>query len=155
MDHYYQILGLENRLGDAISAADLRQAYRQALLLHHPDKQTTRSDNKDVPSVDTITLAYKTLLDPKLRQEYDRELKSSGDAPNKINTRHTGMETIDLEELEMNEDADVWTRPCRCGSRPAFVVTEAELDKNVEYGELITGCKGCSLWLKVLFSVED
>ncbi|CAK4029761.1 Hypothetical predicted protein [Lecanosticta acicola] len=159
---YYRILGLQDTSpGDVISPADLRQAYKHALLLHHPDKQNLPSGKADkgVPSVDDITEAYKTLLHPKLRVEYDRGRRTAnaadGDSAGKVHTRHTGMETVDLDELAMDEDEGTWIRPCRCGSKPAFVITEGELEKNIEYGELITGCKGCSLWLKVLFSVAD
>lgn len=85
-----------------------------------------------------------------------------------IATRHTGMEIVDLEELDFegggleNENENdatatenIWKRACRCGSIPAFVVTEAELEKAADEGELVTGCKGCSLWLKVMFTVDD
>lgn len=39
--------------------------------------------------------------------------------------------------------------------RWGYVVTEDELEKNLEDRELIVGCRGCSLWLRVLFSVEE
>ncbi|KAK4615518.1 Diphthamide biosynthesis protein 4 [Fulvia fulva] len=161
--NYYQILGLDNsRNGKPLPASEVRQAYKQALLYHHPDKQaggTARASiGSQVPSIDDITKAYKVLSDPASRSEYDRELRlqrPEDDEMGKLNTRHTGMETVDLEELDFDEDSECWTRPCRCGNQPAFVISEAELEKNADYGELVTGCKGCSLWLKVLFSVAD
>lgn len=72
-----------------------------------------------------------------------------------IPTLHAGIETVDFEDLVFNADHGKWTRSCRCGSDPAYVVSESELEKNIEYGKLIAGCKGCSHWLKVLFTVED
>lgn len=158
---FYQVLGLdEKRNGREINAAELKQAYKRALLVHHPDKQPSSlaTSGATKATIDVITQAFKTLADPELRAEYDRDqrlrVEDGDELSAKRNTRHTGMETVDLEDLDFVEPSEMWTRPCRCGSEPAFVVTEAELEKNVEYGELIVGCKGCSLWLKVLFSVE-
>ncbi|KAF2212873.1 hypothetical protein CERZMDRAFT_40395 [Cercospora zeae-maydis SCOH1-5] len=159
LDHY-QLLGLsEMRNASSISPDELRQAYKRALLSYHPDKHspdTPRSSEHTTVTVDEIAEAYKVLGDPVLRAQYDQELANAASSdPPALNTRHTGMEVVDLEELDADDHASMWTRPCRCGSEPAFVVTEAELEKNVEFGELITGCKGCSLWLKVMFTVDD
>ena len=164
MEHY-SILGLEHRRqAPSISPLEVKQAYKRALLLYHPDKQNSTSSPvaKQVvksATVDDITLAYKTLSDSSLRAEYDRRLDSCGSwvegrSPPTATT-HTGMETVDLDELEFNEGTGIWTRKCRCGSEPAFVVTEAELEKNLDYGELAVGCNGCSLWLRVMFSAGE
>lgn len=155
---FYRILDLKPTPGHTIPTTELKRAYKQALLFYHPDKQAPsykqpKDEKTLVPTVDEITEAYKTLADPKLKNEYDLQLQNEG--VQQENTRHTGMETIDLEDLDLDESSGIWRRPCRCGSQPAFVVTETELEKNEEFGELITGCKGCSLWLKVLFGVAD
>ncbi|CZT18172.1 related to Caj1p [Ramularia collo-cygni] len=159
---FYQVLDLgDKRNGREITAAELKQAYKRALLIHHPDKQPSSlaSPGALEATVDVITQAFKTLADPILRAEYDRDQRlraEDADEPSvKRETRHTGMETVDLEDLDFEESSEAWTKPCRCGSEPAYMVTETELEKNVEYGELIIGCKGCSLWLKVLFSADD
>lgn len=157
--NFYQMLGLVEVQHDPVVTSDrLRQAYKQALLHNHPDKQTT--DHPVNPSqrltVDQISEAFKVLSDPELRSQYDRKLQLERKSGTRDEaTRHTGMETVDLEELDFNETSGTWLRDCRCGSKPAYIVTEAELEKNADFGELITGCKGCSLWLKVLFTVED
>lgn len=158
---FYQVLDLrERRNGKEIKTTELKQAYKRALLAHHPDKKPSSLALPGAmnATVDIITQAFKTLADPVLRAEYDRDqrlrVEDSDEPSGQRNTRHTGMETVDLEDLDFAETSEAWNRPCRCGSEPAFVVTESELEKNVEYGELIVGCKGCSLWLKVLFSVE-
>ncbi|EME39306.1 hypothetical protein DOTSEDRAFT_138882 [Dothistroma septosporum NZE10] len=160
-DHY-QVLDLDGRRNQRLlSPSEIRQAYKQALLYHHPDKQTDGAvrppSGRATPSIDEITNAYKVLSDPTLRADYDRELRlqRGDDDDEKVNNHRTGMETVDLEEMDLDEDRECWTRPCRCGNQPAFVITESELEKNADYGELVTGCKGCSLWLKVLFSVAD
>lgn len=169
---------------------ELRQAYKRALLHHHPDKQKKKKKPQESTSspttyppaaaatIDEITEAYRVLGNASERAKYDVELRKWKTMNNHlhhqadviITTRHTGMEIVDLEELDFegleneneNNENDatatatgIWKRACRCGSIPAFVVTEAELEKSADEGELVTGCKGCSLWLKVMFSVDD
>lgn len=166
---------------------ELRQAYKRALLHHHPDKQQKKKTQESTSSpttyppaaatIDEITEAYRVLGNASERAKYDVELRKwkmmnnhhhqqNNQADVIITTRHTGMEIVDLEELdfevgglETENDAtatgNIWKRACRCGSIPAFVVTEAELEKSADEGELVTGCKGCSLWLKVMFTVDD
>lgn len=169
---------------------ELRQAYKRALLHHHPDKQKKKKPQESTSSpttypppaaatIDEITEAYRVLGNASERAKYDVELRKWKTMNNHLHqnnhhqadviiaTRHTGMEIVDLEELDFevgleneNEDATatatgIWKRACRCGSIPAFVVTEAELEKSADEGELVTGCKGCSLWLKVMFTVDD
>ncbi|KAF2168791.1 hypothetical protein M409DRAFT_52803 [Zasmidium cellare ATCC 36951] len=159
ISNFYQILGLVNRQDDStITPEQLRQAYKQALLHHHPDKQVASrtKTHPQAPTVDEISKAYTTLSDPDTRSQYDRKLRLDGTCGRAdAATRHTGMETVDLEELNFDEVSGTWIRECRCGSKPAYVITEAELEKTADFGELITGCKGCSLWLKVLFTVEE
>lgn len=165
---------------------ELRQAYKRALLHHHPDKQKKKKPQESTSSpttyppaaaaatIDEITEAYRVLGNASERAKYDVELQKWKTMNNQhlqeadviITTRHTGMEIVDLEELDFegggleNENdatasGNIWKRACRCGSIPAFVVTEAELEKSADEGELVTGCKGCSLWLKVMFTVDD
>lgn len=170
---------------------ELRQAYKRALLHHHPDKQKKKKPQESTSSpttyppaaatIDEITEAYRVLGNASERAKYDVELRKWKTMNNHhhlhhqadviIATRHTGMEIVDLEDLDFegggleneNENAtatvtatgNIWKRACRCGSIPAFVVTEAELEKSADEGELVTGCKGCSLWLKVMFTVDD
>ncbi|CAL5873555.1 uncharacterized protein PFLUO_LOCUS7835 [Penicillium psychrofluorescens] len=114
-------------------------------------------------TIDEITTAYKTLSDPFLRADYDRvirldrakvaEREKTGDV------FHTGLEIVDLEDLACDEDGAgatmCWYRGCRCGDERGFLVTEADLEREAEHGEIVLGCRGCSLWLKVLFAVED
>lgn len=183
---------------------ELRQAYKRALLHHHPDKQKKKKPQESTSSpttyppaaatIDEITEAYRVLGNASERAKYDLELRKWKTMNNNLHhhhhqhqadvviaTRHTGMEIVDLEDLDFegggleneneNENENekyasatatatatatgIWKRACRCGSIPAFVVTEAELEKSADEGELVTGCKGCSLWLKVMFTVDD
>jgi diphthamide biosynthesis protein 4 len=149
---YYQLLGLQhNRTAAVLSSEETKAAYRRALLQHHPDKQFVKpvTNGKAVSvTVDDIALAYKVLSEPSLRAEYDRWINSqdaNGDVKNRVH--RTGLETVDLDDLTFDPASALWTRSCRCGEEKGYVVTETELQKNVEDGELIVGCKGCSLWL--------
>lgn len=155
---YYTILDLEDKRCDySLSHAELKAAYKHALLRHHPDKHIGNKFSQKVEScsitVDDIALAFKTLSEPHLRAEYDNWLASSSGTITRPS--HTGLETVDLDDLFFDQVTALWSRSCRCGEAHGFVVSEAELEKNAEDGELIVGCKGCSLWLRVLYGVEE
>jgi len=154
-DHY-DVLALTppHSTHENVTDQDVKLAYRCALLLHHPDKSKPSQASR--PTVDQITLAYKTLLNPTTRAEHDRlqALKFTSTAFFS-QASHPGLETVDLDELLYDEGEGVWYRGCRCGKERAYVVTEEELEANVGHGELATGCQGCSLWLKVTFAVAE
>ena len=150
-DHY-QILGLEVRKDDWLSFNEVKLAYKRALLLHHPDKVGGIPTEQTI-SVDDIALAFKIISDPVLRKTYDACLKTTRTSDHS-KVVHTGLETVDLDDLLYDENDGFWHRSCRCGNEGGYLVTEAELEQHADDGELITGCRGCSLWLRVLFSVE-
>ncbi|RMZ19475.1 hypothetical protein D0859_16531 [Hortaea werneckii] len=136
MSNHYERLGLAPRPRDStLSAEAIKHAYRQALLLHHPDKLQEH---------------------PELRAEYDFALlHEASNAREQGRVHQTGLETVDLDTLDFQDDSETWTRSCRCGDPKGFIVSELELEKHIDEGELTVGCRGCSLWLRVLFSVED
>ena len=163
VDHY-EVLGLQHRRDTpTLSLAEVKKAYRAAALRYHPDKASTKSTST-LPreqnfTVDHVLLAYKTLSDPSLRAEYDKVFQSVGsgvhaprvERPN----HHTGLDTVDLDDFSFDEAQGRWQRDCRCGNDVGFAVTEEELEASLHARELVVGCQGCSLWLRVLFSVED
>ncbi|OQO09027.1 hypothetical protein B0A48_05918 [Cryoendolithus antarcticus] len=152
---YYEVLGLDPSQR-SLKPEHLKAAYKRSLLTHHPDKQRSERSGHSAPSIDTIALAYKILSTPSLKSVYDQSLAEQNSAqPGSDKVFHTGLDTVDLDDLDLDEASGVWTRSCRCGDDKGFQVTEAELERNVEDGELITGCRGCSLWLRVLFGVGD
>ena len=74
--NYYHILGLTvpgpGSASPRPKGADLRRAYRNALLATHPDKKGASAAMKDgVYSVDDIKEAYLVLDDAKTSAEYD------------------------------------------------------------------------------------
>lgn len=124
--------------------------------------RTVDSNRQKTYTIDEITTAYKTLSTPSLRAEYDRALRldraKASQHRETGDVFHTGLEVVDLEDLACDEsDAEnlVWYRGCRCGDERGFLVGESELEKEAEGGEIVVGCRGCSLWLKVLFAVEN
>jgi diphthamide biosynthesis protein 4 len=141
------------------SPQTIKDAYRRALLTHHPDKSSPHSVAK--PTIDEITLAYRTLSDHLLRAAHDKEIRLR--PPQNPSQRgdervfHTGLDTVDLDDLSYDDDVRVWYRACRCGQERGFVVDEEQLEKAAERheGEVLVGCRGCSLWLRVLFAVVD
>jgi diphthamide biosynthesis protein 4 len=184
--NYYTILNLSTRKYDpTLTPSEVKAAYKRALLQHHPDKksststppQSSKPNTKNI-TIDSIALAYKILSSPSLKAEYDSHLQQTSRSRNNNNHSnsnpdfsdsedeesdkifHTGLETVDLDDLDFVEESDsskeaeTWTRGCRCGDDGGFVVTEKELEANAEEGEVIVGCRGCSLWLRVLFGVE-
>lgn len=151
---YYTILNLSTRkLDPTLSSSEVKSAYKRALLQHHPDKAT--SAPKSEITVDSIALAYKILSSPSLKASYDTGLQTSRPKDDADKVFHTGLDSVDLDDLDFDEGKEIWTRGCRCGDDSGFLVTEAELELNAEDGELITGCRGCSLWLRVMFGVEE
>ena len=57
-------------------------------------------------------------------------------------------------QLEQGETA--WTRSCRCGAASGFRIAERQLESAERRGEteVLVGCEGCSLWVRVGFAVE-
>ncbi|MCJ1406634.1 Diphthamide biosynthesis protein 4 [Ptychographa xylographoides] len=161
--NYYEVLSLPFSYSSVASVGrqDIKTAYRRALLQHHPDKsiaQDFSSLSRPRYTVDEIMTAYKVLSDPSRRRELDRRLRlqaslsaQSGDKASSL----SGLDTVDLDDLEFDSVDEIWYRRCRCGNQRGYLVTEADLEKEVEHGELITGCGGCSLWLKVVFQSVD
>lgn len=163
LDHldHYRVLDLPDPAHASNKALqnDIKIAYRRALLRHHPDKNGTQSshtNHKPTYTLDQIFLAYKTLVDPIARFEYDQSMKTldSVGSPNGKEA-HPGLETSDLDELAFDPDRSTWSKSCRCGNNTGFVINEKDLEENAEYGEIITGCGGCSLWLKVTFAIVE
>ena len=178
---HYEILNLPSPpTSSKLTPQILKLAYHKTLLRYHPDKaglaresggpheqnytQTPSPGNRQEGkgyTIDEITTAYKTLRDPSLRSEYDLSLRLAPSQRNPGGSKtpdvfHTGLEVVDLEDLAAEDGSDgmVWFRSCRCGDERGFLVTEDELEREVESGEIVLGCRGCSLWVKVLFGVE-
>lgn len=166
MSSHYEVLGLPT--SKALTPQLVKAAYRRALLQHHPDKNSSvtpiskSSSKSTVFSVDQITTAYSVLSSQKLKSDYDREFalsaKSQAQSKEGIIFR-TGVEVVDLDDLEYEEDSatgkTTWYRSCRCGDDRGYLIKEEDLEEASCDGEIYAGCMGCSLWLKVLFGVVE
>lgn len=158
--NHYEVLALPSNHSTSkdLTDKDIRHAYRRALLLHHPDKSrpSITSPRTSRYTIDAITLAYKTLINPSTRSKYDLSLITPSTAT-KVPFRpsHPGLDTVDLGDMGYDGTEQMWYRGCRCGKDGVFVITEEELELNAEYGETITPCQGCSLWLRVTFAMAE
>jgi diphthamide biosynthesis protein 4 len=167
---YYEILGLPRPSSSRqpLSSQQLKAAYRTTLLKYHPDKSLNSSApglevtarNGQVPyTVDQISKAYAVLSVPKLRFEYDHHLNLQNWAGGADQQRgeifQAGSETLDLEDLAYDEAKSIWYKSCRCGDPMGFVVRETDLQEFSDKCEIHVGCKGCSLWLRILFEVIE
>jgi diphthamide biosynthesis protein 4 len=159
---FYAILGLPPPSSNSPPSPQLlKDAYRRALLTNHPDKATDSVDATSKPSIDEITLAFRTLSSPVLRAAHDRELslrkehhsnhRAGGEA------FHTGLESVDLDDLTFDDPKSIWYRGCRCGQSRGYILEESQLEEAADAGEteVFVGCRGCSLWLKVSFAVAE
>ncbi|KAE9381673.1 diphthamide biosynthesis protein-like protein 4 [Stipitochalara longipes BDJ] len=161
MPTYYEVLGLPDALREDpdLTAHTIRNAYRRALLQNHPDKATQHAVKAAAFSIDQISEAFSTLSDRKSRAEYDRGLKQKAAQHERgVKGRdvfRTGIETVDLDDLETDEVHGIWYRSCRCGDDRGFLIKESDLEEAAEDGEISVGCRGCSLWLRVLFGVME
>jgi len=154
--NHYQILDLHSPLSgsSSLDSLALKRAYHNALLKHHPDKSLPSSPS--APSVDAIKLAFAVLSDPVTRASYDKEFLVKRPIENKImDGFRTGEEIVDLDDLEYDEIQEKWFRGCRCGEPRGYTITEDQLEREEINGnrEVLVGCTGCSLWLRVGFSI--
>ncbi|KAI0514805.1 hypothetical protein F5B22DRAFT_217416 [Xylaria bambusicola] len=137
-------------------------------------KSSSSSSSSSVPksqltyTVDQIQHAYSVLSDAAQRREYDRQLllttssssstftSISTEQKHSVSTRfHTGVETVDLDDLGFDEKTGVYFGSCRCGNERGFQFTEAQLEEYEEDLVLMVQCLDCSLWMRVLFDAVD
>jgi len=71
--------------------------------------------------------------------------------------RGTDAETEAERDGEDGGQQMEWTRACRCGAEKGFRILEKELEDAEERGEreVLVGCEGCSLWVRVEFDIEE
>lgn len=159
---YYDILGISEALlqEQADPSRIIKKAYHRAILRNHPDKSRVTdsvSYAQSMPtssslSIDQISEAFRVLSNPRTRADYDRSL-SGARRGLAMHSFQTGIESMDLDDLEFDETENYWFRGCRCGNLKGYLVREADLEEVEDQGELIVGCQDCSLWLKVHFAV--
>eukprot|EP01018_Ginkgo_biloba_P007896 Gb_21404 [translate_table: standard] len=56
---------------------------------------------------------------------------------------------VEIEDMEWSEELQAFTYPCPCGD--LFQITKADL----QAGEEIARCPSCSLYITVVYNIED
>lgn len=156
-DDLYTILGLPitHAQDTTLAPETLKIAYRKALLQHHPDRKSAQQPANTF-TVDQIIEAYETLTNPATRLKYHEALsKQSSNSGLAKSTERSAVETFDLEDLEFQESAQgaLWEKSCRCGS--TYQVNEKQLEEAASDGEIVVGCRGCSLHIKITFDTVE
>ena len=158
---HYDVLQLDRHADwSRLTADDIKAAYRRALLIHHPDKTTvspgpTKPSPTPIYSVDEIVVAYKVLSDSEKRATYDAALDRREGVIPTAKSAHIGVEAFDLEDLDYDDTENIWSRSCRCGDERGYILTESDLERESQHGEIYVGCQGCSLFIKVLYGLEE
>lgn len=164
---HYEVLQISEEAD--LTSEYVKHAYRRALLVHHPDK--VQQPNAPVdgglvqtdtgkPTIDQIVQAYSVLSDPSQRKSYDTALNTASGR----SAAHHGIDSFDLDDFAYSEKDghSIWQRDCRCDSEEGYIVTEQDLEQadreqNTQAGsvkELLVGCRGCSLFIRVSFAVS-
>lgn len=145
---HYKVLGVVPTCNDL----DIKSAYKEMLLAHHPDKKGNAST-----TINSIQEAYKTLIDPELRDQYDDSLKRSIQRQG-FNITGDGLDIYCLDDFEMEEEEECkWLKDCpRCQFSKSIKFKESDLIENgTEDGDngfdIIVQCESCSLWIKVKY----
>ncbi|XP_031278156.1 diphthamide biosynthesis protein 3-like [Pistacia vera] len=56
---------------------------------------------------------------------------------------------VEIEDMEWNEELQVYTYPCPCGD--LFQISKDELQR----GEVMANCPSCTLFITVIYNIED
>lgn len=149
-DNYYALLGIRPKA----THSEIRAAYLQAARRHHPDRGSGAASSHQGADehMQMLNAAHTTLSNPSARQRYDEELASGhasrlagaqGGASNAVRV----SATVDLDAMEIVDDAALLTfhTACRCGG--GFYVNEEQLANR---SRLLIGCSGCSERIRVV-----
>ena len=136
----YSVLGVR---ADA-SATELRKAYQQLALLHHPDHASAHGDSEG-DAFRRVQRAWEQVREPSIRCRYDAERRAAALYDASVAARTLD---VDLGEMQYEEDArggGIWQYTCNCGD--GFTLTEQQLESGVE----MVACRSCSLVLRPLY----
>lgn len=129
-----------------LSTPNLRAAYDRALRLSNATPTTTNDDSSSAAAA-KADHAFRTGLDT---LDLDDMVSSI-----RITREDSPYLSLSPNHTELNQD--LWFQECRCGVGGGYWVTEFDLNEALEGGEreVIVPCSGCSLWVRVLFGVEE
>lgn len=134
MKTHYELLGLE-----ASADADaIKKAFRREIARYHPDKVIhlgAEFQEMAATRAAELTVAYKTLTDPSLRQEYDASVAAGMPPPHLPQTPRS--ESSEQSPAEQDTSAPEYKTPSPTGSRARFASERA--DRDVILKRAITG----------------
>lgn len=128
---YYEVL----QVSTEATQDDIRKAYQQLVLRHHPDKSTEQEINLHIFL--KISEAWNTLKDPLTRKDYDS--KQFQDSTSQMIIH----DTVERNDFLFDESNKVHYYVCKCGGR---ILDEESSDEK----EYIICCDECSLVIKVI-----
>jgi curved DNA-binding protein CbpA len=118
--NYYELLDLD----PSASADDIKKAFRREITRYHPDKvQHLGAEFQEIAAVKTaeLTEAYRVLMDPALRAEYDESVASANQAG------HSGAAAGPRESSEFPETGlDTGHSAAGTSDGPADAVADPE-----------------------------
>lgn len=137
----YSLLGVKS----TSTSAEIRNAYLLAARKHHPDR-----GGEDKAYMQQLNHAHATLTNPQTRHLYDEELQNQRSTLSGRPNDSRVSDTVDLDAMEVIEDAEKLTfyHACRCGG--GFYVNEDELVNS----QVVISCSGCSERLRIVADQE-
>lgn len=130
------------------SFADIRAAYRAAVLRAHPDKLMDDDRDGDA-AVDgsseflRVQAAWAALRDGDARAAHDEQLRvQQGTHVPRI------VDVVQLSDM-VEASAAKWTTPCRCGDVYEVTHTDMALARSAGSSNLTLACASCSLCIQV------
>jgi diphthamide biosynthesis protein 4 len=152
---YYALL----RVAADAPVSAIRRAYHAAVLELHPDKRAARGmaggaahpGASDTPQQHSAFLAiqeaWETLRDPDRRADYDaRASYGAGEAAAAAQSARVHVsDTLELGEMDYEEEGDAFKWACRCGGE-----YRVPGEETLEVDSVIVPCTGCSLRVRVM-----
>jgi curved DNA-binding protein CbpA len=130
---HYELLGLE----PSADADAIKKAFRREIARYHPDKVIhlgAEFQEMAATRAAELTVAYKTLTDPALREEYDDSIATGAPIPHMPSPpRPAAREPYQpppppRAEAEPDRDADRKTPPPPSGNKARFAAERADRD---------------------------
>ncbi|KAJ1939386.1 hypothetical protein FBU59_004142 [Linderina macrospora] len=137
---YYALLGVS----PTATHEEIRRAYYTLSRQVHPDKQVSQDTVPASVEFYQLSMAWETLGDKTRRKQYDHERTQSQNR-----ARGVVQDEIDLDDMDFDEGALVYSYPCRCSGQ--YTIHEDDL----EAGRDMAPCSDCSLKVRVLYEVAD
>jgi diphthamide biosynthesis protein 3 len=118
-----------------INLTMLKENYRILALKYHPDHNFDSVESTEQFKI--IHASYEILID---------HISKNGTI---ITPTTTVYDTIEIDDMDYDEDEQIYYYPCPCGDQ--FTITVAEMYE----GENIAKCSSCTLMIRIIYDVKD